>query len=52
MDRREDDDPSHVYVGGHMEKHGQWGVRAFGMDPMKVRRGHDGLSSGSHSIDH
>ena len=51
MDRRKDDGPSHMPVGGHLEKNGQWGVRAFGTDPTMVRRGYDGPSSGSHSVD-
>ena len=37
-------------VGGNLEKIGQWGVRSIGMDPMRVRRGHDGPTSGSRSV--
>ena len=31
-----------MYVGGHLEKIGKWGVRAVGTDPMTIRRGYDG----------
>ena len=41
---------SHMYVGGHMTKIGQWGVRAFGTDPKTVRRGYDSPSSKSRSV--
>ena len=37
-------------VGGHLDEIGQWGVRAVGPDPMTVRRGYDGPSSGSRSV--
>ena len=50
MDRRGNNGPSHVAVGGHLEKIGHWGVWAVGTDPMKVRRGYDGSSSGSRSV--
>ena len=50
MDRRENGDPSHVAVGGHLEKIGQCGFRVVGTDPTTVRRGYDGPSSGSHSV--
>ena len=50
MDRRGNDDPSHVAVGGHLEKIGQWGVRGVGTEPNMVGRGHDITSSGSRSI--
>ena len=43
-DRRAYDGPSHMSVGGHLTKMGQWGVTAFGTDPTMVRRGYDGLS--------
>ena len=39
-----------MYVGFHLEKIGQWGVGGVGTDPMTVRHGYDGLSSGSHSV--
>ena len=48
--RRHTTGPSHVSVGGHMVKFGQWGVRDVGMDPMMVRCGYDGPSSGSRSV--
>ena len=41
---------SHVSVGGHLKKIGQWGVRAVGTDPMTVRLGYDDPSSGSRSV--
>ena len=44
------DGPSHVSVGGHLEKIGQWVVRDVGTDPMTVRRGYGGPSSRSHSV--
>ena len=50
MDRRGNDDPSHVAVGGHLEKIGQWGVRVVGTDPMMVRHGYNGPSSRSRSL--
>ena len=50
MDCRGNDGLSHVAVGGHLEKIGQWDVRAVGTDPITVRRGNDGPSSGSHSV--
>ena len=37
-------------VGGHLKKIGQWGVGDVGTDPLMVRRGYDGPSSGSHSV--
>ena len=37
-------------ISGHLEKIGQWGVRDVGMDPMTVRRGYNGPSSGSRSV--
>ena len=37
-------------VGGQLEKIGQWGVKVVGTDPMMVRRGYDGPSSGSRSV--
>ena len=48
--RREKDGSSHVPVGGHLEKIGQWGITVVGTDPMTVRRGYNGPSSGSHSV--
>ena len=50
MDRRGKNDPSHVAVGGNLEKIGQWGVREVGTDPMTVSRGYDDLSSGSRFL--
>ena len=47
---RGNDGPSHVSVCGHLEKIGQWGVRAVETDPMTVRRGYEGLSSKSRSV--
>ena len=44
------DGPSHMSVGGHLEKIGQWGVRAVGTDPMMVCRGYDGPPLGSRSV--
>ena len=38
-------------VGGHLEKNGQWDVRDFGTDPTTIRRGHNGPSLGSRSVD-
>ena len=37
-------------VGGHLDKIEQWGAGDVGTDPMTVRRGYDGPSSGSHSV--
>ena len=37
-------------VGGHFEKIGHWGVGDVGKDPMTVRRGYEGPSSGSRSV--
>ena len=34
-----------------LRKNGQWGVRAFGTDLTMVRRGYNGPSSGSRSVD-
>ena len=50
MDRRGNDDPSHVAVGGHLEKIGQWGVRVVGTDPTMVHRGYNDPSSVSRSV--
>lgn len=50
MDRRWNNSPSHVAVGGHLEIIGQWGVKAVGTDPMMVRHGYNGPSSGSRSV--
>ena len=49
-DHRGNDGPSHVAVGGHLEKIRQWGVRIVGTDPMTVRPGYDVPSSGSRSV--
>ena len=49
-DRLGNDGPSYVTVGGHLERIGQWGVRAVGPDPMTVCRGYDGPSSRSRSV--
>ena len=51
MDFRGNDGPSHVSVRGYLEKIGQWGVGNVETDPMMVRRGYDGPSSGSRSVD-
>ena len=44
------DGPSHMIVGGHLEKIGQWGVKVVGTDPIMVRRWYEGPSSSSHSV--
>ena len=44
------DGPSHMIVGGHLEKIGQWGVRDVRTFPMKVRRGYGGPSSVRRSV--
>ena len=49
-DHRGNDGPSHVAVGGHLEKIEQWGVRAVGTYPTNVCSGYDGQSSGSRSV--
>ena len=45
-----DDGLSHVSVGGHKHKIGQWGIKSFGMDPTMVCRGYNGPSSKYHSV--
>ena len=50
MDRRSNDGPSHVSVGGNFVKFGQFGVGDVGTDPMTVRHGYDGPSLGSRSV--
>ena len=49
-DRRWNDGPSHLFVGGHLEKIGQRGVGGIGTDTIMVHREYDIPSSGSRSI--
>ena len=41
---------AHVSLGGHSEKIGQCGFGDVGLDPMTVRRGYGGPSSGSRTV--
>ena len=50
MNHRVNDGPSHVSVGGHLEKIGHRGNGGVGTDPVMVRRGYNGPSSGSRSV--